>query len=78
MSAVYEPYFLRWDSLLFQPHGSKEQIPLYEHKTCKKSYRTFSKYPKRICPGCGIDTAKEQCEIEEREAAEGVKKIIIP
>lgn len=56
---VFEPYFLMWDSVLFQPHGSHEQYPMYVHKTCRQGYRTKSKFPVKICPNCGVDTSTE-------------------
>lgn len=55
----FEPYFLQWDSVLFQPEGRQEQIPLYVHKACGMGYHTKDKIPKRVCPMCGIDTSKE-------------------
>lgn len=71
----FEPYFLAWDSVIHYPnpelkpserkkiHGyestTESMMPCYLHKTCGGFVLLSRKYPPRICPECGIDTAEE-------------------
>lgn len=79
MTIEFEPYFLRWDSVLFYPDPSKKNVPLYnyegeggsiqcyQHKLCGALVRLDArvKYPPRVCPHCHIDTTKEEIDPEQ-------------
>jgi hypothetical protein len=73
----FEPYFLRWESMLFQAFGDERVIPLYVHRTCKQGQVTYSNIPPQVCPHCGVDTAKEQLELDRRNEGEE-PSIILP
>jgi len=70
----FEPYFLRWNSVLHYPRpglprsqrqkihnytGEEGSVPCHQHKTCEALVWANVKYPPRVCPGCGVDTATE-------------------
>lgn len=67
----FEEHFLMWDSVLFFPnpmskqvivHGHKGEsgtIPCHQHRACKALVLADTKYPPRVCPGCGVDTLRE-------------------
>jgi hypothetical protein len=72
-----EPYFARWNSVLFYPNpdAPENEIPLvnhsggigsivcHQHRGCdglvKIDGKRITKYPPRVCPICGSDTATE-------------------
>lgn len=43
--------------------GEPGMVPVYIHKTCDAyvilGFGGNGKYPPRVCPGCGVDTATE-------------------
>jgi len=71
----YEPYFEMWNSVMHYPNparnertnpnpihghrGDEQVIPAHQHKTCQGLVRAVEKYPPRVCPVCGVDTALE-------------------
>lgn len=72
-SAMHYPNPARNDRTSPNPvighRGDAEVIPVHWHKEgprgCGALVRADSKYPPRICPGCGVDTAVEAKEAEE-------------
>lgn len=81
--ADFEPYFLMWDSVLFFPDANTSNIPLYgdmdeigsipcyQHRSCGALVKLTDKYPKRVCPHCGVDTLQEYKEQKAREEENG-------
>lgn len=69
----YEPYFDRWNCVLFYPshddpnrerilHGHSGDIgsvPCFQHKTCMCLVKVIEIKPPRVCPHCHIDTVTE-------------------
>lgn len=77
----YEPYFERWDSVIYYPHpeikkgsipiknyvGEPGVIPAHRHKTCMLLTHASVPQPPRVCPWCGVDTAEEQKLFEKED-----------
>jgi hypothetical protein len=86
----FEPWFLRWNSVMFFPNplvpktpvygwtGEAGTLPCHEHKTCKAKVLAKNPYPPRVCPGCGIDTLTEQEKVAEMEKTLGASDVFRP
>ena len=73
----FEEWFLMWGSVLFYPNpmnrdtvihkhaGNAGVIPCHQHKACKALVKADTKYPPRVCPGCGVDTQQEFQKLPE-------------
>lgn len=88
----FEPFFLRWNSVMFYPNPENREnerllhgyageggvIPAHQHKTCEGLVNATTKYPPRVCPHCGVDTDTELTEDERGFDPSGIRTSVIP
>lgn len=88
--ADFEPWFVMWDSVLFLPGANTENIPLYghtdeigsipcyRHRTCGALVKLDDKFPKRVCPHCGVDTKLEYANLSQEGKVDAFGAAYIP